>query len=925
MTCCQSMTCISKQTIDVLFDWPTIISLLLRDSDDDDAAGSAALRPSQVAILLSMFVSAAQHLKVKSTAAAVAAADGRLSNSKENDAWLALQDTLRVNLPLLLVRFKDDEANIAVLVNLMSCCDFSGNAKAIKAMLKVVTDIFSDVQVESVLSTVARGLHSWYGGGDPTVKNQIHSFLRADCDKRWSRIVGLTSELQAANSAAETVGSASSSSSKRKSKGGKKNNDENDDIVYSLAHNLRVFKLIWQNFDGRQFASASESDIYDELVELCELIPQYADLKRSSASLSAASSSSSSSTSSSSMSTASMQQLEVTCHSASRDAALVMFSMMMFRLKLDIFDVYIEAKKVGNETSDEVASALSEASDELIILREKLIDTLASWMMREQPSNTVASGSVLTPGDVDPSSPPSDLTRWLRREAFNMISDVRSMFPARTDRLVYLDRLVYRPSQEVLAGMRLVFEGEGQIMRDLLGATGGEAETPMGEEEIQHRVNSMVQFFLLPLGRTLVDDHAHLNRRQAAAIVNYLLEPSDVVQGAVKALLKVLKDADTSKYLEVQLVTLKSSYTEHVVGVMQERARAYEENDNYNEQEFDEREAVGYERTEALAKKLAPMLGVGKLKGEPLVALCNFFRAGIHFALTDVAHVGFVGILAHYLRFLPPAELKGVYTYVDRTMAAPIASAVAAEYEIEQDSSEPSHDFELLFNFIDTLLGRGGKAARAVAAAAVSTVASKKRGGVRGREIAEEPSYSRSPAAPAAAAKSASKKRAAQRSTRYENEDEDDDDSEEKNGGEEEEVEGIDSSSSSSQGQSQSGRTSSRISQISPTKKARSSGASASAQFSYGLDIQDDDDEIENDEEEEEEESKAAISSQRTGNSRGSSRGTSKSARSSSAAAVSSSSAASSSSRRSGNTSGSTRTASLADLDAVPSTRSKYR
>jgi hypothetical protein len=60
-------------------------------------------------------------------------------------------------------------------------------------------------------------------------------------------------------------------------------------------------------------------------------------------------------------------------------------------------------------------------------------------------------------------------------------------------------------------------------------------------------------------------DVENLNRRQAAAVLCYYVDPSPIVQEAVKCLMKSLKEKDIVKYLEVQMVALKSVFMDHVV------------------------------------------------------------------------------------------------------------------------------------------------------------------------------------------------------------------------------------------------------------------------------------------------------------------------------------------------------------------------
>ena len=48
------------------------------------------------------------------------------------DEWEALGEHLNRDLPRLLVRFRDDKANLSTLVTLFSCCDVTTSNKSLK-------------------------------------------------------------------------------------------------------------------------------------------------------------------------------------------------------------------------------------------------------------------------------------------------------------------------------------------------------------------------------------------------------------------------------------------------------------------------------------------------------------------------------------------------------------------------------------------------------------------------------------------------------------------------------------------------------------------------------------------------------------------------------------------------------------------------
>jgi hypothetical protein len=75
--------------------------------------------------------------------------------------WESLNEHLLSHLPKLLVRFRDDQANLEVLVSLLSCCDVSLSTKALKALLKSVNDLFENSSNEEVVVDLCNALREW--------------------------------------------------------------------------------------------------------------------------------------------------------------------------------------------------------------------------------------------------------------------------------------------------------------------------------------------------------------------------------------------------------------------------------------------------------------------------------------------------------------------------------------------------------------------------------------------------------------------------------------------------------------------------------------------------------------------------------------------------------------------------------------------
>lgn len=146
---------------EVLYDWSTIVALLLRESDE---LISSALRPSQAAVLLHMFVASAQDIHQK-----------HLAHSDASGNWESLNAVLQQSLSPLLQRFRDDESNLEALAGLVELCDYSlvtsasgatavsasNNQKNFKGLLKIVQDLLNSVRSDNLIVKLVSALYSW--------------------------------------------------------------------------------------------------------------------------------------------------------------------------------------------------------------------------------------------------------------------------------------------------------------------------------------------------------------------------------------------------------------------------------------------------------------------------------------------------------------------------------------------------------------------------------------------------------------------------------------------------------------------------------------------------------------------------------------------------------------------------------------------
>ena len=202
----------------IVYNWPTMISLLLRESDD---LISHSLSTYQASVLLRIFVHAAVELNEKR----LSFADQVSLTSSERQClqwWEALNRNLISQLHTLLTRFKDDEKNLAMLVDLLACADYSVDEKASKQVLKVVLELVEVTRNESVLTKLVSALCGWTRVGG-TISSAVEATVRDMVETCWGSVLDGTTQLQNVvnrQSASQGSSSKKSSSSKRKSGSG---------------------------------------------------------------------------------------------------------------------------------------------------------------------------------------------------------------------------------------------------------------------------------------------------------------------------------------------------------------------------------------------------------------------------------------------------------------------------------------------------------------------------------------------------------------------------------------------------------------------------------------------------------------------------------------------------------------------------------
>ena len=211
--------------------------------------------------------------------------------------------------------------------------------------------------------------------------------------------------------------------------------------------------------------------------------------------------------------------------------------------------------------------------------------------------------------------------------------------------------------------MERVFSAEDIRIKSTLAGL-GESERDVIESEKLSR--QLVENLLCPLSGSMYDID-NLNRRQAAALMSYIVDPSSDVQKVVRSWIKTLKDKNIGKYLEAILVALKKSYEEKVRPLIAQH-RAAVEQFGVDDEDDEDYPAALQEEGEALvhfAQKLAQSLGVGKAKGATKEFLVMFFKVGIAYALQEVDNGGFLDLLDPFLRLLGESECSQVQACFD--------------------------------------------------------------------------------------------------------------------------------------------------------------------------------------------------------------------------------------------------------------------
>ena len=732
---------------DIVYNWTVFVSLLLKENEE---WLSTALRPSQITVLVHMFVYSALDLNAKRR-------DDTQCSAHVIESWEALNECLIQHLPSLLTHYRNDndETNLLDLVSLLEVCEYHANSdRQLKALLKVVLDIFEISRDGEVLSMVVGAFRRWMdlkGTTAGTVEIALKKLFN-DC---WDVTSSSIPQLQRLVESISNAKPSSSGTKRRKSKSSPSQvlytvyvslctpldnstscdlhhltllmcnssllQHDKEELILTLHVSLLKLKLFCEQIDCRSYVDGvSIEQVVDELIEVTELVPVLCEVEPLD------------------------KRLADLCVDTARNTIAVIYSNTFWHfhdvqeLRDQIQEKHDKKKNekkkkqkqqqqkvrspsqstvttVEDDEAEEQPRAADPKMDKLVAaavervlyLRDKLVDVLHTWLQ--------LGCDAVSPAEEDDGSSSSsssnavvlrfdDVSRALRLLAFNFIQDLRDCFFVKIKQHQYLDGLVFAPSQELLTALRKEFETEGDRLKMQLSKL--DPDDPKQKQLHNELSLQLIESLLRPLANHLIDDVENLNRRQAAAVLYYLLDCNPLVEDAVRQLMRQLKEADTVKFLEIHIVALKGLFSDCVMKALQARNTADEEDDlGFDFQSSEKVEEDGYDRVELLARKLSQSLGIAKLKDTHLLGLVNLFKASIDYAFSDGdLCLGYVCCLGYYVRFLPPHSVRDVAQHFNHCLEShPSIEASLDEHRAHSTAAR----YLKVIDFADQINGRG--------------------------------------------------------------------------------------------------------------------------------------------------------------------------------------------------------------------------
>jgi len=657
----------------VLSDWPTIVAMLLRDSSSASSSSSALVAPLsglQSSILIHLFVSRAMTIRHTTR-------NGGGSAESES-SWEALSQTVTSpEFNKLLIRYKQDSANISALLLLLECCfDLSGSGnsgssgaitvKSLNSGFKFIMELLSTSTDGAVIQRLVKVLSQWNrcvtdggstapsrdgilalstlslsgGSGSVMLDSKCVAVIKSNLGEiiasLWENITDALEVL--------TPISASSAPSK-KSKGAKTQQSESSTYLLQLENSLGKLCCLFREMDCRErsdvFAESELTSILSKCSEIASVAVKFVVREDPTA------------------------QVNATCGGIATLSCDLQFFMLLWHTRTVYIEVCdpaatsaaqmagtaknrkVQAKNSGTDKSSADEAVVS-SIENVLLVRERLLETLNSWMLVED-------------NEEDCSPDESAHNSRLRRHAFRLLGDLRLLYPARlmSDGAIaasedestvgqyrHVSELAYAPTQETLQAMKNAFETERAYLAELLSVNGDNAAS------INKLNDELVGNILCPLANPLLFDIEHLNRRQAAAILPYIIHnfsvedeeeeayAPNVVQDVIVAWLKRLKAANTIKFLEVQLVALKTYYHANIVELLNKQIEDSQQDGKDDDNDYAEAIETNYVLLTEFAAQLAGTITGSRLSGavnsELISGLESFVRASIDYAFSSV-------------------------------------------------------------------------------------------------------------------------------------------------------------------------------------------------------------------------------------------------------------------------------------------------
>lgn len=634
----------------LMLDWTTLTALLMRESEN---LVSQALRPAQIHALLAMLVFSATHLKKRD--------DG--NNAETRIRLEQLQDLLSRRLQELLLRFQDNNSNLTLLVELVSCL----NPTTVREdeILHCLTILMNrPSENDSLLRGVTTALRDWTGAVQirtPKSANAIGFRIAQTLTTQ-----ALQEGIQQLIVARKQLTNCSNSNGRRSSdpsKGTKQQQEALQSSCYLLKQTLSKLRIFSDSLNIFEHVPISQRE------QLTSLLSDAIAFGR-------------------------QKKGTVTMVAIARDSLFIWLQEILWGFKV-IMD------RLRSDFQLDSASVLSAETEaliaQLLLRRNSLVEVCQSIL------------------DDISSLPTTDAGYSLGLDVFSILSALRSFFPLKTAEFAHLESLAFQPTDKLLTGMRSIFEKEeARLQNELERAADDNNIDDEDSDSYNDQTNAIAHqlatSLLLPLSRSLLFDVENMNKRQAAAVLRYINDSNPQLQEVAKQFGKKLKErGGLMRLAETFLTCLKMFFQEKILPVIKSQQQQSEDEDmDYTD--LEQLQEAGYENLLSLAKRLSQQIvPVGRARGETRGCVMALCQAALDYALQDAEgqHVGFSGCLPPFVRLLGNDDVL----LLKEHLLTSLQQNDRLSQCVEQERVAPSMAFARLFELAALL---GDRAAPAV-------------------------------------------------------------------------------------------------------------------------------------------------------------------------------------------------------------------